>query len=390
MKIAIDARWIFREISGIGNYTRELIRHLALIDKENSYLLLFNNAGLRGRTIKETGLDNSPNFTAKILPYGVFSILNQLLLPVALKKERVDIFHSTNYMIPVFAFPRRRKGGTGCVVTIHDVIPMIFPKHAPKAKKARLYPVYRRLMIEVGMRANAIIADSRTSKADIIKHLCIPKGLENKVKVIYCGVSACFRTKQETTSFSKLGTRNKQQRTILYVGRFDPYKNLETLIRAIAIVVKKYSLPVTLRIAGTRDPRYPEAFQLAERLGISKMLHVTGYLSDDELAAEYRNAGVLVHPSRYEGFGLQILEAMACGLPVICSNAGSLPEVAGNAAIMVDPDDPENIADKIKEVLRNPDMAGILSRRGIDQAAKFSWEKTAAETLEVYREVGKG
>lgn len=401
MKIAIDARWIFPEISGIGAYTRELIKHLALSDKKNSYILFFDNASVRDRTIAETNLSKAQNFTAQLLSCGVFSIKNQIMLPYILKQNSVDIFHSTNYMIPFLAFPKPKRGKIKCVTTIHDVIPMIFPTHAPKSKKARLYPLYRRLMIEVGARSDAIIADSRASRTDIIKHLRIPPASESKVKTIYCGVSERFCPSEMdgvrpcnidlcsslSENRDKVNIQGLTPKTILYVGRTDPYKNLTTLIRAFAEAKKSCHFPITLTIAGSRDNRYPEAMRLATELGIKDAIHWTGYLSDEELVSAYQHADLLVHPSRYEGFGLQVIEAFACGLPVICSNTGSLPEVAGDAAIMVDPDDIHGLSKKIREVFENPSLAKEMSEKGMHQAAKFTWSRTAAETLALYEEI---
>lgn len=379
MKIAIDARWIFPEISGIGVYTRELIKHLALLDRKNSYILFFDNASVRDRTVVNANLHAAQNFVIKLLPYGVFSIRNQILLPAVLRRNNVNIFHSTNYMIPLLAFPRYRSGTIKCVATVHDVIPMIFPGHAPRAKKARLYPIYRRIMIEVGVRSDAIIADSRASRADVIKHLCIPASFENKVRAVYCGVSERFCPPEPRTP-------NTEHRTILYVGRIDPYKNLTTLIKAFAEALEISPFPISLTVAGSPDPRYPEVVRLVAELGIERAVNWTGYLSDEELISAYQHADLLVHPSRYEGFGLQVVEAMACGVPVICSNTGSLPEVAGNAAIRLDPDDIRGFAEKIREVLANRALAEEMSEKGIRQAAKFTWSRTAQETLALYEE----
>lgn len=382
MRIAIDARWIFREISGIGAYTRELISHLATLDTKNEYIILFQDQSILERTTRETGTNNSPNFQHIIIPYGLFSIQNQILLPLFLKRMRIDIFHSPNYMIPLFAFHRGGKGTTKCVTTIHDVIPMIFPNHAPKSKKARLYPIYRRLMIEIGRRSNIIITDSHASAHDIRKHLEI-KDHPEKVQPVYCGVAKQFKPLQERPS----PLSSNDTRTILYVGRSDPYKNIPNLIRAFHVVRKKSPFPVTLTIAGSIDPRYPETQELAEQLGIGEHVKWTGYISDSQLVALYQNSSVLVHPSRYEGFGLQILEAMACGLPVICANAGSQPEVAGDAAIILSPDDINGMVENINKILSNHHEADVMRQKGLVQAQKFSWSNTALQTLKIYSEL---
>ena len=397
MKVAIDARWIFPKISGIGVYTRELIKHLALLDNANTYLLFFHNESMREQTIALTNLYDASHFTTQLLPFDVFSIRNQLLLPRILSRANVDVFHSTNYMIPFLAFPRNESGHSKCVATVHDVIPMIFPHHAPKSRKSRFYPLYRRLMIEVGVRADAIITDSRSSRTDVIKHLHIPSSREKKVRTIYCGVSDRFTPSAPPESsdaprlpaspVSPSGGEGGTLDTLLYVGRLDPYKNLTALIKAFAIARQKCPFPLNLTIAGETDPRYPEARRLVADLDIESAVTWTGYLSDDALVSVYRQSDLLVHPSRYEGFGLQVVEAMACGLPVICSNTGSLPEVAGDAAIMLDPDDINGFAEKIIEVLTRPELAKEMSRKSLRRAAAFTWSQTARHTLDLYTEL---
>jgi glycosyltransferase involved in cell wall biosynthesis len=379
MRIAIDARWIFPEISGIGAYTRELIRHLARVDGVNEYILLFHDPALRDRTVAEAELAGASNFTTQCVPHGVFSPLGQIALPPRLARWRVDLFHSTNYMMPLLV-PRSRKGAKiKRVVTIHDLIPLVMRDQVRESKKARLFPLYRWLMTEIGARADAIVTDSRASAADIVRHLGIPRADAGRVRTIYCGVAERFRGAGPRQPKSGI-----EPRSILYVGRADPYKNLVVLIRAFAEARKTCAFPLSLVVAGAADPRYPEAGRLAAELGLADAVRWTGYLSDDELVALYQRADVLVHPSRYEGFGLQVLEAMACGTPVVCSNAASLPEIAGAAAILHSPDDVGGFAQSIARVLGSPDLAAKMSAAGLMRAAAFTWERAARETLAVY------
>ncbi|OVE75166.1 hypothetical protein BVX97_05625 [bacterium E08(2017)] len=380
MKIALDARWIFPEISGIGAYTREIIKQFAEIDKENSFVFLFNDESVMERTISETGLKPGPHFSTELVPYSLFSIANQLKLGGLLKELKVDLYHSTNYMIPLPAFPANKPGKIRCVTTIHDVIPMIFRNHAPKSRKARLYPLYSWLMIEMGRRSDTIITDSRASAADIIKHLKIPPSRSDRVKPIYCGVSNIFMPPETRKTTSD----NAAQ--ILYVGRSDPYKNITTLIRAFEKIRNHYKHPAKLIIAGSLDPRYSDTQTLAVDLGLENDVQWTGYISDDELVRLYQESSLLIHPSRYEGFGLQILEAMSCGLPVICANKGSQPEVAGDAAIVLDPDDEAGMVDNALRILNDPAKAESMREKGFEQCARFSWRKTAEQILDVYKE----
>ena len=381
MRIAIDARWIFTEISGIGAYTRELIRQLADIDRENEYVLLFQEEALLQRTAEETQALVKENFRAALIPHGIFSPGGQLALPRWLKREAIDLYHSTNYMIPLLAFPRSRRGPITCVVTIHDVIPLLFPEHAPKSKKTRLFPVYQALMKDIGKRADAIITDSRASADDIARSMHIPEDERKKIRVAYCGVAERF-----TPAADPAPKSGDALRCVLFVGRMDPYKNLELLVEAFADAVEHLPFPAELVVAGPPDPRYPGPGEAARRRGIRDRVRWTGYLSDDDLAQTYRDADLLVHPSRYEGFGLQVAEAMACGVPVISSNAGSLPEVGGGAAVFVDPDDREAMTRHTIEILSDGDRAATLRERGLEQAKRFTWHNTAEGVLNTYNE----
>lgn len=378
MKIGIDARWIFREISGIGTYTLELIRHLAQADAENDYTLFFSDPEARDRTLADLAPARDGRFTSITLPFGLFSIANQLRMPAMLRSLGIDVFHSTNYMIPLPAFPRDRPGGIKCIVTLHDLIPLVFPEYVPRSRKKRLFPVYRMLMLEVARRSDAIITVSRSSREDILKHLRIPDAHADRVIVIPEGVSRRFKP-------LPAADRRPGRKTILWVGRADPYKNLEALIRAFARLREEQRGGVRLMLVGPKDARYPEASRLASDLGIAPDVEWTGYLGDEALVKAYQDADLFVLPSLYEGFGLPVLEAMACGTPVICSNKGSLSEVAGDAAIRVQPGDVTGMAEAMKRVLTDPRLARDLSERGLRHAEQFSWLRTAQLTLDAYR-----
>ena len=295
-----------------------------------------------------------------------------------LRSLGIDVFHSTNYMIPLPAFPRDRPGGIKCIVTLHDLIPLVFPEYVPRSRKKRLFPVYRMLMLEVARRSDAIITVSRSSREDILKHLRIPDAHADRVIVIPEGVSRRFKP-------LPAADRRPGRKTILWVGRADPYKNLEALIRAFARLREEQRGGVRLMLVGPKDARYPEASRLASDLGIAPDVEWTGYLGDEALVKAYQDADLFVLPSLYEGFGLPVLEAMACGTPVICSNKGSLSEVAGDAAIRVQPGDVTGMAEAMKRVLTDPRLARDLSERGLRHAEQFSWLRTAQLTLDAYR-----
>lgn len=383
MKIGIDARWIFRELSGIGAYTRELLRHLIQLDRDNDYVIFFQDPVVEKRTTEEIGLAQAPNFTACRVPYGVFSIAGQWQFARVLKERKLDLYHSTNYMIPLPAFPRRRPGAIRCVTSIHDLIPLMHPEYAPRSKKSRLFFVYRLLMREIALRTDFIITGSRSARDDLVRCFKLTPDRAKRIRIVYDGVSARFGAAPAPPP------RTEVERTVLYVGRRDPYKNLTGLIEAFARLREDCRFPVKLRVVGPLDPRYPEAPLRAAELGLRDAIVWDGYLTDEQLVEAYRQADLFVLPSRYEGFGLPAIEAMASGVPVICSNKGALPEVVGNAAIMVQPDDTVGLAECMRRVLTHPRLAKDMIAKGLQQAARFSWTETARLTLEVYRDAMK-
>ena len=375
MKICIDARWIFPELSGIGLYTQELIRALAGIDHTNQYLLLFGseevmqrtNSGLPAEALAKAG------FRFQVSGFGLFSPQNQLFLPSLLQREKIDVYHSTNYMMPLFGMSRIRR-----VVTIHDLIPLMFRDHAPRSRKERLFPIYKRLMLEIGARADVIVTVSESTKKDIIREL---KVSPDNIAVTPEGVGPEYCP--PATRHLTLDTPH-----ILYVGRRDPYKNLPLLIEAFAMVAKQ--LPsARLRIIGPADDRYPEAPTMAKSMGLNDRINWIGYVTPSQLIEEYRSASVFVLPSRYEGFGLTVLEAMACGTPVVCSNVSSLPEVVGDAALLVASGDRAALAEAITRILTDASLASSLRAKSITQAAKFTWKRTAELTLRAYERAAR-
>jgi glycosyltransferase involved in cell wall biosynthesis len=384
MKIALDARWIFNEISGIGAHTRELIRHIAREDHLNSYLLIFSDRALAERTWIEAELADKPNFRPDIVPWSVFSPHSQLLLPSRLARNGIEVYHSTNYMIPLACFPRGQVGKIRCIATIHDLIPLLFPSATPRALKTRLFPIYRRLMLEIGARADRIIAVSEASRSDIVKHLNIPPERHDSVKVIYNGVSPIFVPRPASEAVHDDPTR---PRTVLYVGRSDPYKNLPLLIESFSEARQKAPFPIQLKILGPPDPRYPEAGQRVKALGMEAAISWVGYQASSVLVKAYQDADVVVLPSRYEGFGLPVVEAMACGAPMLCSDIPVLKEIGGQAAFYTPLDNGPELANGILRVLTDNELRRNMIQFGFEQARQFTWTAAARQTIALYHEL---
>jgi glycosyltransferase involved in cell wall biosynthesis len=373
MIVAIDTRWIFKELSGIGVYTKEIIKNIIELDTENTYILIFSNSEIQACIHKELNLDKADNFKSIIVDFGIFSIQNQLKLNKILVSNDVNVYHSTNYMIPFL--PRfGRASKIKYVVTIHDIIPLLFRDHAPKSKKSKLFPIFKAIMSRIVKQADVILTVSNASKSDIENYFHIPEN--TKVHSLY---NAC------SDMFQPIPFEKKAKMQFLYVGRADPYKDIETIINAIGIVVKKGYEDIRLILAGSPDSRYNNTKDLTEKLGISENIRWTGYISNEELVKLYQESVALLHPSLYEGFGLQIIEAMQSGTPVISSDGGSLKEICADAAIVLPTKSPELFAENIQKLIGSKELQKQLITKGINRAKDFSWNKTAQDILSIYK-----
>lgn len=366
--ILIDARWIFREISGIGLYTQELIAGLVRIESPQRFTLIFNDDEVMARTAAYTGFEASDRFTARRVMQGPFSPMDAWRLPKAVRCWGIDVFHAPNYMMPLWL-----PSGIRRVVTMHDLIPLLFRDFSPRSRKNRLFPVYRFILHQVAAKADRIIAVSDFTRRDVVQHL-LGGEAGDKITVVH---------EAARPGYSPSVKLAREQIEFLFVGRRDPYKNLPLLIQALARV-REQGYPARLRVIGTDDPRYPEARHLSTELGVEDVVTWSGHVPDEALVQAYQQADVFVMPSNYEGFGLPVLEAMACGTPVICSNRGALPEVAGDAALLIDPHEPGQLAEAMIRLVRHPEERSALAERGLLRAGQFSWDETARQTIAVY------
>jgi glycosyltransferase involved in cell wall biosynthesis len=296
----------------------------------------------------------------------------------------VDIVHYP-YFEPFFlTLPLFSKNKT--VVTVHDLTPLVYPDHFESGFKGNIKWQIQKLALN---GVSGVITDSQSSKKDIIKYAGIP---ENKIKVVYLAAGSEFRVLKDKEK-EKENIRKKYnlpQEFILYVGDATWNKNLPRLIEAVS------KINVTLVMTGKAliedrvdaDNPWNKDLILVQKLAKKdKNIFLPGFVSQEDLVALYNSASVFVMPSIYEGFGLPVLEAMSCGCPVIASRAGSLAEVTGEAIKHIDPFSADSIAKGIKEVLGSPKLRQELSERGLEQAKKFTWEKTAGETVEFYKSI---
>ncbi|MEG6522890.1 glycosyltransferase family 4 protein [Desulfotomaculum sp. 1211_IL3151] len=367
MKVLIDGNTLGNNRAGIGNYTYCLLQEIGRLCPEDISI----SVAIR-KKVWHT-IPGELNFKGiAMIRSGERSFAKYL--PFATPDYRGhDLYHEPNYV------PRAFSGKT--VITIHDMSHRLFPQYHPWKRVLKL-KYYERTM----RRATKIITVSQNSKNEILDILKVP---EEKVAVIYEGALDIYRPLKlsepltgEVRELYKL-----PEQFILYVGTIEPRKNLARLIEAFWMYKQqRKSSGVKLVLAGGKGWLYENIFNRVRELKMEKDVHFTGYVNDEHLPLLYNMALAFVYPSIYEGFGLPPLEAMSCGTPVITSNTSSLPEVVGDAGIRVNPHQTEQLAEAIHKVLDTEAVRAELSQRALLQAAKFSWEKCARETLQIYRE----
>jgi len=371
MRIAIDYTAAVRQRGGIGRYTRELVQALAALDQANEYVLLVQDRPGRAEApapnfrLRSTGL-SEPWLTRLWQRLG-------LPLPVEVFTGPVDIFHSPDFVLP----PTRR--GTRTLLTVHDLSFIRDPDSAPPALRAYLERVVPRSVA----RADHILADSAATRHDLITLYDVPG---EKVSVVYSGVNAAFRPVRDAARLAEVCARYGLRRPyILSLGTLQPRKNYIRLIRAFACARRSPALrDHQLAIVGGKGWLYEAIFAEVERLGLHDSVLFPGFVADADLPALYSAAALFVYPSLYEGFGLPVLEAMACGTPTVVSNASSLPEVAGDAALLVDPHDEAALAQALEQALSDDGLRARLVAQGFEQARRFTWAAAAGQLLGLY------
>ncbi len=377
MKIAIDARRA-QINKGMDRYVFELLSGLNSLDFHTEYVLFSKNKHVKHQ------LDLRSNFSVEDMR-GRFRLIgrNGLGFLGPLLFRDIDLCHFTTGDVWYSHFSKT-------LVTIHDIGDVVHPElfvgdSKDRSRRERLY----RFIVK---NADYYICVSNFSKQEFCKHFRID---EKRVHVVHHGVGESFRRMSERVLVNE--TKNKYGiygDYILFVGALEAKKNVCNLIASYDEAARKISRPFKLVIVGKHDAskpsQYPPLDSVLKRIGNSENVIFTGFAEEGDLPALYNGASVLVVPSIYEGFGLQALEAMACGTPVIVSNGSALPEIVGDAGIYVDPYDIEDMAEKICWVLDNPEVAQEYSERCIERAKLFSWRNTAAETLNVYEQIVRG
>jgi glycosyltransferase involved in cell wall biosynthesis len=345
MNIALDGMPLASPLTGVGHYTQELARNLAVVAPSDSFTLV-SPQGLLKRRWWSAGL------------------------PVYLLQNSFDLFHGTNYEIPLWS---RRP----TVVTIHDLSLLLHPQFHEK----RLAWRGRWRLPLMAKKASKIITPSNSVKTEV----CQAFGVDGeKVMVTPEAPRPVFKRKEDPELLRRLGIDGD---FILFVGTIEPRKNLRRLVEAFERVLRSTALSPKLVIAGGQGWLMNDFVSFIREKGIEDRICLTGYLEEADLCGLYSACSAFVYPSLYEGFGLPPLEAMACGAPVITSRISSLLETVGDAARLVDPNDVEDLAQGIVEMLSDVGMREHYAEQGSKQVKKFSWEQTALKTLAVYQEL---
>ena len=369
MKIGIDISQIVYG-TGVSVYTKNLVENLLKIDRKNQYLLFGSSLRRRKYLYYYTAklLKYYSNVNAKIFPFPptfLSLIWNKWhILPIENFIGNIDVFFSSDWTQP----PAKQAKLT---TVVNDLIPWLYPE----TLHPKIVNTHKNRMTWVQKEADKIIAISQGTKNDLIKIIGISP---NKITVAYPGVDQDKFYPQSETKINQIKKKYRLNNFILALGTQEPRKNFSRLINAFQkLKNKNFQLAIVGKYGwGSKNLKFE-----------IKNLKLLGYVPDEDLAPLYSGARCFVYPSLYEGFGLPILEAMACGCPVITSNISSMPETAGKAAILINPQKTTEITQAIDRIINSKKLAEELSKKGIEQVKKFSWEKTAEKVLSVFHKV---
>ena len=376
MRVCLDVRPAVPHFPGIGRYIRGLTRALPSELKPDEQVHLLINPWQAGdEWIQKLVL--KANVITHTVACSPFSLAQQWQIPQVLRQIRPDLYHSFTAFMPF-------RPGVPTVLAVHDLIPLRYPRYATFRARS-FFRITMSLALNV---AQHVIANSETTRRDFLNQFDLPG---EKIVAIPLAAGAVFRPPKRNEIEQARRKFGLPEVYVFYLGSNRPHKNLPRLIEAWAKVIRNPRLDrKKLVIAGFWDPRYPEAKLQASRLNVAQSICFLGTIPEEDLPGLYSGAELFVFPSLYEGFGFPVLEAMSCGIAVACSNTSSLQEVAGEAAVYFDPADPDEIAMTLTQVLEDNSLQESIRERGLERARQYSWQKTARQTVAVYRAVGSG
>ena len=361
MRIGIDARLTYYSQAGISRYIQRLVKELPLLDPAVTWIVIQSRKDLRtlagGRRVNAW----TP----------CHHRLERWALGGELLPHRLDLLHSPDFIPPRF-------GAGRTVITVHDLNFVHFPEFLT-ADSLRYYA--GQIEWAIG-RADHILADSHQTRQDLLQYLSAPP---DKVTTVHLAADEQFRPLSDLPVLQRY---RLSPGYILFVGTLEPRKNIPTLLAAYRILLDRNATELPLVLVGRRGWLAEGIFETLDALQLDRQVRILDdVMGLESLVQLYNGAGLLVIPSFYEGFGLPVLEAMACHTPVLAADRGSLPEIVGEAGLLINPEDPDELAAAIERILRDDLLRADLIEKGRVQAAKFTWAETARQTLQVYRQV---
>ena len=375
MRVLIDASGIRRNKAGVGVYAKELIDRLVVEPEIQLHLLVQDDdPDLDYGSLPTVRMVKVPSRFMRSRPLRI--LFEQTILPLILLRYRIEVLHSLHYSFPLVSFRAKK------AVTIHDLTYVSMPE-LHLASKIWFYQYFLK---KAATAADGLIFISRSAEADFQHYFGKPRGVS---QVIHHGKSKTLQPMDDRSTVEAIREKyGLPKRVIVYIGTVEPRKNLTRLVEAFAEVSVEQP-NVSLAIAGGQGWMYETLFQRVKELGMKSKVLFLGFVPEEDKRLLLCAAEVFAYVSLYEGFGLPVLEAMACGVPTLTSNTSSIPEVAGDAALLVDPLQTEEIAAALKRLLSEPDLRDQLRQASLAQAARFTWEKTANQTVAMYRRLSE-
>lgn len=374
-RLAINAWFWNSPTTGSGEYTRRLVEHLAALAPDLEIVPVVPQGQIADCQSASQVAGPAPANSLLADLHKVW--FEQVAFPRACRRLKADLAHVPYWAPPLFP-------SVPTVVTIHDLIPLLLPEY----RGGPLVRLYTALVSATARRASLVLTDSQASRRDLVAHLRLP---HERVRVVYLAAGKQYTPIAVPGDGAIRARYSLPERYVLYLGGFDVRKNVATALTAYSRAAPVIGEQCPLVIAGQlseRDTAFtPDPRRLARERGIERHVRFIGFVAEADKPALYRGAAAFIFPSRYEGFGLPVLEALACGIPVVGSNAASLPEIVGDGGILFPPDDAGGMAGALIRLATGDIFRAELSRRALAQAARFSWERTTGETLAVYREV---
>ena len=375
MRIAIEGQRLFRQKKhGMDFVALELVKNIQLIDKENEYVIFIKPG-------EDVCLESTENVKIVELGGGPYPTWEQHALPHAVKKHHCELLHCTSNTAPIY-------NPAPMIVTLHDIFYLenvsLFNRGFTAYQK--FGNMYRRYIVPaVVKRAKQIMTVSSSEKKRILNFFKLP---DDRVSVVYNGVSLNFKPVTDQTVLSEIRSKySLPEKFIFFLGNTDPKKNTKGALTAYAKYIRDNAGDIPLVIVDYPEAELVRILQEINEPEIIQHIQRLDYVKNTDLPGIYSIASLFLYPSFRESFGIPILEAMACGTPVITSNVFSMPEIAGEAALLVDPTNPDDMAQAIHKMLTDKALQQVLKEKGFEQVKKFSWEKMAQDYIEIYKEV---